>query len=324
MKIVGLHRDFGSEHYRIRQPLDELGRHGHETRCELARTDADITGADIVVGQMIGSRDEGPKVHGWWRRMAKDCRRVYEMDDDPFEVEHHNPAYGYYTGELSKDSLTHCIQTADLVTVSVEPLAERMRTINPNVAVCKNRIDERLLDIERPRRDKVTIGWAGGASHALDLDEAAYGLRKVLDHNPGAEGHFIGCDFRKSIARPMRFTPWFFDLFDYYRSIDFDIGIAPLRATRFTETKSAIKALEYAALGIPVVASDVAPYRDFVIDGVTGWLVRREHEWAAKLRDLVNDQTMRDEMGAKAKQHAAEWTIQKGWTDWESAYRSVL
>lgn len=325
MKIKGLHRDFGGgDYYRIRQPLGELGAHGHDTRCESAKTDVIADGVDLIVGQMLGSREEGPKVHSWWRKLAKQCRRVYELDDDPFEVEGHNPAFAFYRGNLSHDSLTHCIETADLVTASVEPLAERMRKINPNVVVLKNRIDEAMLSIQRPRRDKVTIGWAGGSSHEQDLHEATYGLRKTLDHNRNAEAHFIGCDFRRVVSRPLRFTNWAHNVFDYYKLIDFDIGIAPLRATRFAECKSAIKALEYSALGIPVVASDVAPYRDFVIDGVTGYLVSRDHEWAARLRELVNDTAMREEMGAKAKAHASEWTIQKGWREWEAAYEGVL
>jgi glycosyltransferase involved in cell wall biosynthesis len=106
--------------------------------------------------------------------------------------------------------------------------------------------------------------------------------------------------------------------------VDFDIGIAPLVPTVFAETKSHIKALEYAALGIPVVASDSAAYRDFVIDGVTGFLVKRDHEWARRLGELINDDAMRTEMGVKARELASQWTIQKGWQEWESAYASIL
>jgi glycosyltransferase involved in cell wall biosynthesis len=57
--------------------------------------------------------------------------------------------------------------------------------------------------------------------------------------------------------------------------------------------------MEYAALGIPVIASDREPYRAFVLDGVTGYLVRHEHEWGKRLYELVNDEAMRVEMGAQ-------------------------
>jgi glycosyltransferase involved in cell wall biosynthesis len=308
-------------------PIDELGRHGHDTVCVPANTTVTADGADIVVVHNAGTPDhrDAPGVHRWWRRLAMTCRRVYEVDDDPFELEHTNPAHFDYNRPNARDSFEFCIRTADLVTTSVEPLAEKMRRYNPNVAVCRNRIDESLLTLERPRRDKVVVGWAGGDSHRRDMKEATYGLRRVLDWNPGTvEAHFIGVDMRRLLRREARVTPWVPRVADYYQLIDFDIGIAPLRPGVFTDAKSAIKVMEYGALGIPCVASDVRPYRDYVVDGVTGWLVRTEQQWAQRLRELVNDEAMRTEMGAKAKEVASQHTIQDGWRDWEAAYGALL
>jgi glycosyltransferase involved in cell wall biosynthesis len=200
-----------------------------------------------------------------------------------------------------------------------------MRQYNPNVAVCKNRIDESMLSIVRPRRDKLVIGWAGGPSHFEDMREASYGLRRMLDWYPKTvEAHFIGADMRRIVRRQARFDKWQATTSDYYKLVDFDIWIAPLRASRFTDAKSAIKAMEYGALGIPVVASAVTPYNDYVIDGVTGWLVRTPQEWVQRLRELVNDEAMRTEMGCKAREVASQHTIQTGWRDWESAYKAIL
>jgi len=339
VKIKGVGRQpEGGGWYRIRQPLGELVNHGHETSCVLSRSDVTADGADIVVGQFIGGQVTRQKVaalldhgvspvvvaHHWWRNLARECRLVYELDDDPFEIEPHNPVYYFYSHPGSRDSITHCLQVADLVTVSTPVLAERMSKINPNVVVLQNRVDESMLKMQRPKRDRLTIGWAGGGSHRDDIASCAYGLRKTMDHHKDVDVHFIGADFTSLIRRPVRFTPWCLTTTDYYKLIDFDIGIAPLVPTVFAETKSHIKALEYSALGIPVIASDTAPYRDFVIDGVTGFLVRREHEWATRLRELINDEAMREEMGAKARELASQWTIQTGWSEWADAYKSIL
>jgi glycosyltransferase involved in cell wall biosynthesis len=148
-------------------------------------------------------------------------------------------------------------------------------------------------------------------------------LRRFFERNPAVEWHNVGTDFRSYMKLGGRHTPWQSDMWDYYRSIDFDIGLAPLVDMPFNRSKSAIKALEYAALGIPVIASDREPYRPFVLDGVTGYLVRDEHEWTKRLRELVNDDAMREEMGRKAKEHASAWTIQKGWRLWEQAYAGL-
>jgi glycosyltransferase involved in cell wall biosynthesis len=79
-----------------------------------------------------------------------------------------------------------------------------------------------------------------------------------------------------------------------------------------------VKALEMAALGIPCIASDVGPYSGFVRHGETGFLVRRPHEWARYLRQLL-DPVARQEMGDKARALAADYTIETNIELWEKA-----
>ena len=76
-------------------------------------------------------------------------------------------------------------------------------------------------------------------------------------------------------------------------------------------------------MGIPIVAANLLPYRDFVVDGVTGFLTSTEDEFEKRLTELVNEPQMRAEMGAAARQVAARWTIQEGWRLWQAAYEEV-
>jgi len=323
MRILGVLRQFeGGGYYRIRQPLDELALHGHETAYEMAKSTVTAQGFDIITGHLVGGRN------GWWRRQRRHARLVYELDDNPFEVEPLNPAYSMYASADTQDSIRHCIEVADLVTCSTEPLAEEMAKINPNTVVLQNHIDESMLKIERPKHDgKVVIGWAGSYSHYKDIPQCTYGWRRSIDWYPNkVESHMIGADWRRMIKRPnnFRYTGWTEETTEYYKTIDFDIGLAPLEPSLFVRCKSHIKALEYAALGIPCIASDVEPYRQFVIHGVTGYLCKRAHDWVYYLRDLISDDAMRLEMGAQARKWASQWTIQEHWVDWEQAYKSVL
>ena len=73
-----------------------------------------------------------------------------------------------------------------------------------------------------------------------------------------------------------------------------DIGLAPLADTTFNRCKSAIKTLDYAVLGLAVVASDVAAYRGSLADGPGGMLVpNRPEAWFAALSRLVRDAELR-------------------------------
>jgi glycosyltransferase involved in cell wall biosynthesis len=320
MKIFGFHDNSGCGEYRVKLPLGELAKHGHEVKLMEGGTGDKAAGYQIIVAQRTDKYDALPV----WRRFKSHARLVYEIDDDVFSTTPVNwMAHRVYSKLEVQDAVSHAAEVADMVTVTTPALAEVMSRFNTNVRVLPNHVPAELLNMVRPRRDKVTVGWAGGASHAADIAMVAPQLRRLIDRD-GVDLHLIGTDYSETIKRVCRFSRWEKNLPDYYANIDFDVGIAPLTGTVFDRSKSAIKALEYAGLGIPVVASDCEPYREFVIDGVTGFLVRREHEWSRRLRELVNDAGMREQMGVKAKENARNWTIDRGWKLWAAAYEELL
>lgn len=110
----------------------------------------------------------------------------------------------------------------------------------------------------------------------------------------------------------------------YLRSVDFDIGLAPLRPSIFNRSKSALKVLELCGLGIPYVASEAGPYPEFAPDGAAGYLVARPHEWATALRMLVEDEGMRAEMAVRARELGRQHVIEDHAVEWERAYQTVL
>ena len=280
---------------------------------------------DLVVGQRIVR----PDLLATWRRLGEVTRRVLDLDDDLFRIPPDNRrAYGIYSVPQVQATLREAVALSDLVTVSTEPLARAVVDecqIDPaRVVVLPNRVPASLLAVNRQRCDRVTIGWAGSPSHEPDMAAVAVPLRKFLDRHRDVDLHLIGHDWRSEMGlrrSNVRVTGWAESLPAYWRSVDFDIGLAPLAHSIFAMSKSAIKVLEYGALGIPSVASDEAPYRDAIVDGVTGFLVRRPGDWERRLHDLVCDTAMRAEMGAAAKAHiAANHSMNAGWQDWERAY----
>ena len=76
--------------------------------------------------------------------------------------------------------------------------------------------------------------------------------------------------------------------------------------------------------GIPVLASDVEPYRGYVKDGVNGFLIKRDHEWLKRLSELAADDDLRARMSEQSRQCARIWTIEAGWTLWRDAYEKMF
>jgi glycosyltransferase involved in cell wall biosynthesis len=318
VRIFGFHDNSACGYYRLTLPLDMLAHQGWDIQTAVG-WDERALDYPLVIGQRIGK----PEALPLWRKLYPGRKLIYETDDDMWSVDEFNFRARQEHSPSLLDAAAEAIRMARMVTVSTAPLGEVVGQFNPNVVVLPNHVDGRMLDLERPRRDKVVIGWAGGDSHLKDVKVVAPHLRRFLRRHPNTEFHNIGTDFTRVHSIPGRVTGWN-DVWDYYRTIDFDIGLAPLAPIRFNRSKSHIKALEYAALGIPTIASDEPPYRDFVLHGVTGYLVRRDHEWLPYLRELANDQALRDSMGRKAKEHAAEYTIQRGWRLWADAYESLM
>jgi glycosyltransferase involved in cell wall biosynthesis len=313
----------GCGYYRVTLPMDQLAEHGWKVTYQAGTPPPKAETAKILVGQRL----DRPDVLGLWRRMSLRHKLVYELDDNIFCIDPINwVAYRVYHQRDVQDAVAHCAEVADMVTVTTEPLAETMREFSDNVVVIPNFIPERMLTMDRPRNERLTIGWTGGASHGNDVRVCAPAVRAFLDWDcPKAQLHVQGTDFRGTFGHlNARHTDWAERPQDYYQLLDFDIGLAPLCDVEFNRSKSYIKALEYAALGIPVIATDMEPYRDFVIDGVTGFLVKKEKEWRDRLRLLANDPDLRETMGAKAREHAAAYTMEKNWVLWDEAYRTLL
>jgi glycosyltransferase involved in cell wall biosynthesis len=200
-------------------------------------------------------------------------------------------------------------------------------TGHDDIRVLPNCIPGALLDMQAQRGHRqVVIGWSGGASHGEDIQIVAGPLRTVLDSNKHTRLHLIGTDYRKTIDRRAVFTKWIPSdaTLRYYRQIDFDIALCPLTGNLFDQSKSHIKALEAMALGIPVIASDVEPYRGLVVNGVNGYLCRRKADWTKRLRELCSDDAAREEMGTRARESARAWTIEANWHRWAQVYSSLV
>lgn len=345
MKILGVHEGgSGCAVYRMILPLEELARHGHEVTLKSARQDSthygkvgvitagDFTGGDydVLVGQRLSHYDG---VAMWRRARTPFSRLVYENDDDTWAVTMENwAAYQHYTKADVEEAIAASCEAADLITVTTATLADVHRQHNPNVIVLPNCLPPQAYrqggPQDRPRR---VLGWAGGASHGRDIHTATPAVRRFLRRFPGWDLALAGSDFRSSFrVREDRvtFSPWvnmITDLDRYYSLLTpFDIGICPLLDTRFARAKSCLKALEYSAQGIPVIASDVQPYREFITHGETGFLARTDHEWLGYLSELASDEGLRLQMGAAARQRALQYAIEDRWTDWEAAYQKLF
>jgi glycosyltransferase involved in cell wall biosynthesis len=205
----------------------------------------------------------------------------------------------------------------------------RESTGNQDVAVLPNCIPAFVLDMPRQENKRPAVGYQGGASHGADVGVVAEPVRRFLKRFPGWDLRLGGTDYRPTfkVGDQARFSHWvpvYDDPPGYYGTLDFDIGLAPLALRAFDASKSNVKVLEYAARGIPSIATDCDVYRSFIRHGENGLLVKAEHEWLRYLSILANDDALRLKMGEAARADARAWTIEENYTRWETAYSSLF
>lgn len=87
----------------------------------------------------------------------------------------------------------------------------------------------------------------------------------------------------------------------------FDISIAPLETgSLFCNAKSELKFFEAALAGVPSIVSPTTPFRQCIVEGLSGFLADTPEEWETALRTLVENPDLRRRM-ADAAYHGSLW-----------------
>ncbi|HVZ10174.1 glycosyltransferase [Rhodopila sp.] len=306
--------------------IPELYERGHPTPCAYIRLlqplhhpaiagDAQVrvTTADSVLNQeadvIITQRSALADLRTV-KALAAHARRigaslVVDLDDDLLNVPASHPDAEALRPRAAVVKAS--LDAADIIWVSTPALAEAIGRRRREVTVIGNALDERLWrptipDV--PRHDEpVGILVMGTASHKDDFDLVApaltrlkreYGAMVRIDVL-GMTGHALpeGITRVSPSAFGHRSYPAFVDWL-CGRQPGWQIGLAPLLDTPFNRCKSALKALDYTALGVAVLASAVPVYQGSLADGPAGRLVANDPAaWYAVLDRLMRDQTER-------------------------------
>lgn len=280
------------------------------------------------------------------RTRAAGARLLYALDDNLLDL---RAERGDWPSEEQERVVELLLRRADGVLVTTDALARRFATLNPNIEVLPNALDERLLVRRSPHSGDravepfgprpVVIGYMGTYTHDADLAMVLPALRAVCARAPGAvRFELVGVAGRSStldglaglphrIVRgkaPEHEYPLFMVWFT--SNIRWDVAISPLRDTPFTRAKSDVKFLDYAAAGAAPVASKHPAYEGTIDHGETGWLVEgTEAAWTDALDRLVGDPALRARLASGARAYLyGQRTLAHRAADWPAAIARLL
>jgi hypothetical protein len=334
----------GCGYYRLIWPAQVLRRAGHnihivapQERSALLQgvmkhnimVDVQIPeDADVIVLQRVTHRY---LVQAIKLMRDKGVAVVVDMDDDLTCIHPANPAFHmlHPSGPHSDHSWQHTLracEAATLVTVSTPALLDRY-AVHGRGRVLHNCVPKRYLDV--PHTDSDVVGWPGSVhSHPTDLQVMGPAPAQLMQagHKFSIVGSLDGVHNALGVPmnREIEATGVIKDIGAWPLGVTtLGIGVAPLADTRFNASKSWLKPIECAAVGVPVVMSPRAEYSRLNRMGI-GWLAKNPKEWKTKLTELISNESARVELGERGRKVAAEWTIEdKAWV-WYEAWMDAL
>lgn len=334
---------WGCGHYRLIWPAEVLQAAGHDVEIIRPGDDSGVKGV-TVGGRLIDVQLEHDadvwvfqrpthvalgELIALLRRRGKTV--VVDMDDDLSCIHPKNAAFQMLHPRHSPvnnwQHAQRACHAASLVTVSTPELLRRYGSV-ANARILRNCVPAWFLNL-RPARDQERVwGWAGALhSHPDDLpllggavqelDRRGHSFR-VVGYTEGT-GRALGLATDPAGTGRVPFEDWADALTTLH------VGVAPLADTKFNRAKSWLKPLEYAAVGVPWVGSDLGEYAELQRLGGGRVVKSRPRDWVTAVERLMTDDDHWLEESQRVRAVAARCTIEEHawrWMEtWETAYR---
>lgn len=267
---------------------------------EMLRAAAEIPRHDVIVFQKTYTRWHVALLR-WANYLGK--QTYFDIDD--------HPSPNGVARTLR--NFEHMLRRCDGVLAGSEALRDYIQPFQPNVHLVPTGI--RLTDYplkatsETPSNGVVCLGWTGNANtYAPDLISVLREPLTVVARKTPLRLKIVGACGRPELYRNFGQIRGLqldcIDTLDWGNPVDvaealkdFDIGLFPLLRNEYNHYKCGFKALEYMAMGIPVISSPVAINTAIVQHEKNGLLADTKHEWIGALRMLIEDPAKRRSMG---------------------------
>ena len=329
----------GCAYYRLALPSRELQKLDWDTAMGLPRVhpergigvaheDGAFFGFDVSVFKLL-MHETVPQLMRLMQQRGE--KIVVDIDDFHFGLDPENIASRQTDPNKNAESnrmfFEMGIRQADLVITSTEFLANFYEARCRRVRLVRNALDVERYDmvqqVERP-----VFGWVGGTLwRSRDIEMLRDWLPAFVDehkvgvhhsgHIPNDTRHFaVRAGLRRVQTTPMSLVSQYPTLLQH-----FHVGLVPLRLNDFNQSKSYLKGLEYAAAGVPFIATPSEEYKILYSRGV-GRLAATPDEWRDHATELLDPEVRRDEAERQRGIVEREFNINTRGPEWDSALRS--
>jgi glycosyltransferase involved in cell wall biosynthesis len=286
--------------YRVRSPGQMLEKRGHQVVWPAdLRGDPDLRALSACDAVLVWRRCDPATYRLLAALAARGIAIVFDIDDDLLTMPEARPGQSKPNEAGRRAEFARAVRLAHLasaMTVTTEPLARQYRDAGvENVHVVPNLL--RYGSIRQPRpHEGFVVGWLAGVEHHVDAARIpiADALERLLAKHRDVSVECIGVDLGLSTRYAHREWVNFFELPD--TAAGWDVAIAPLADTAFNRARSDIKLKEYAACGVPWLASPVGPYVG--LGEKQGGRLVEDGQWFDALNRMVRKRRERERLSA--------------------------
>jgi len=225
---------------------------------------------------------------------------IFDFDDAIF-LQNFNPANRFFNLFKFPFKTKDIIKMSSKVIVANKFLEEYVHNFNPKVYIIPTSIDTDKFNVAINKSYRMlTIGWIGSSTTAPYL-KIIFDVIQKLSQKYDFIFKIVGAD--KNINIPgvrIENCAWVLEkeIEDFQ---NLDIGVYPLPNNLWTQGKAGFKAIQYMAVGVPVVASPVGKIKDIIQDGINGFLADSDEDWVNKLSRLIEDFQLRKKIGLNGR-----------------------
>ena len=232
---------------------------------------------------------------------------IYDFDDAIM----YKPTAPQLNSKPRYNKFRRSIQIADLVIAGNDYLAEHAHRFNRNIKILPTGLDISEYNVYFNKKDnKIRLVWIGSSSTLDYLEQLKPVLEEIGEENRNVILRIICDTFFDMKNMPIEKKIWSKE--EQVRDlVTSDIGIAPLPDNRFTRGKCGFKVLQYAAAGLPVVASPVGINGQLVREGETGFYAKDNFEWKQNLNKLIKSARLREKTGNRNRELATQYDTSK-------------
>jgi glycosyltransferase involved in cell wall biosynthesis len=243
----------------------------------------------------------GPPIFEWI--IAKVLRKKYIYDfDDAIWLPNYSKSNAKFHRLKAYWKIKRILKWAHVVSAGNDYLKKYAEQYAKNVILIPTTIDlQRVHNILTDHNsDKINIGWTGTHTTMGYLDkiipilkdiekEHAFTFTVISNQKPNIE------------LDSFQFVQWSKET-EIQDLSSINIGVMPLEEDKWALGKCGFKGLQYMALEIPAVVSDIGVNKDIIINGHNGFLCETPQDWKDALVKLITDKSLRARMGKNGRE----------------------